>query len=114
MNIRLWPDLVEWPIEAYVSGDVITINGEDIDLSGVSDGFKLPGSAVRNRFFVETEYVERKGGVLNLTLRLPVDWDSPEEYLNPLEPMMISVSAGPVPFPNTSPPEPSIARETEE
>lgn len=106
MKIKLWPDLVNWPLEASVLGDVITINGEDIDLSGIPDGFRLPGSAVGNKFFVDTEFVERIGKTLHFTLRLPVDWDSPEEYRNPSEPIIIDARSGPVKFPDTSPIQP--------
>lgn len=106
MKIKLWPDLVDWPIEASVKGDVLTINGEDIDLSVIPEGFRLPGSAVGNKFFVESEVVERKDGVLYLTIRLPVDWHSPEEYRNPAEPLVVDVVQGAVPLPDTSPPEP--------
>lgn len=103
MKIKLWPDLVNWPLQASVLGDVITINGEDIDLSGIPDGFRLPGSAVGNKFFVDTEFVERIGKTLHFTLRLPVQWDSPEEYRNPPEPIIIDARSGPVKFPDTSP-----------
>lgn len=108
MKIKLWPDLVDWPIEVSVVGDVITINGEDIDLSVIPEGFRLPGSAVGNKFFVEDEYVERLNGVLYLTLRLPVDWNSPEKYRNPPEPIILDVSAGQVNFPDTTPPAPPV------
>ncbi|QOU08055.1 hypothetical protein IM720_15450 [Pseudomonas fluorescens] len=103
MRIKLWADLVDWPLEAFVDGDVITINGDIIDLSGIPDGFRLPGSAVGNKFFVEAEYVERINGVLNFTIRLPVHWDSPEEYRNPSDPIIIDLHSGPVKFPDTTP-----------
>lgn len=103
MKIKLWPDLVDWPLEASVNGDVITINGDVIDLSGIPDGFRLPSSAIGNKFFVETEYVERIGKTLHFTLRLPVKWDSPEEYRNPKEPIVIDARSGPVKFPDTTP-----------
>lgn len=108
MKIKLWPDLVDWPLDASVNGDILTINGEVLDLSQLPEGHRLPGSAVGNPFFVETEYVERKSGVLHLTLRLPVDWDSPEEYRNPPEPIMLDVAAGQVKFPDTTPPAPQV------
>jgi hypothetical protein len=104
MKIKLFPFLSDWQLVASVSGDVLTIDGEDIDLSGIPDGHRLPGSAVGNRFFVESEYVERKGKTLYFTLRLPVDWNSPEEYRNPEEPIVIDARSGPVKFPDTSPP----------
>lgn len=104
MIIRLFPFLMEDIIEASVMGDVITINGESIDLSGIPTGYRLPGSAVGNAFFVETDYIERIDGVLNFTLRLPVHWDSPEEFRNPVEPIILNAQSGEVPFPDTSPP----------
>lgn len=60
---------MEDTLEASVDGDVITINGEAIDLSGI-----------------------------------PVHWDSPEEFRNPLVPIVLDVVDGAVPFPDTSPP----------
>lgn len=105
MKIKLWPDLIDGPLEASVNGDVLTLNGEEFDFSPLEDGFRLPGRAVNNRFFVETEYVERRGKTLYLTLRLPVHFDSPEEYRNPPEPLVIDARSGPVKFPDTSPPE---------
>lgn len=103
MKIKLWAALMEDTLEASVHGDVITINGEAIDLSGIPDGYRLPGSAVGNKFFVETDYVERIGKTLHFTLRLPVAWDSPEEYRNPPEPIILDARSGPVKFPDTAP-----------
>lgn len=111
MKIKLWAALMEDTLEASVDGDVITINGEAINLSGIPDGYRLPGSAVGNKFFVETDYVERVNGVLTLTMRLPVHWDSPEEFRNPLVPIVLDVVDGAVPFPDTSPLEPVLLPE---
>jgi hypothetical protein len=108
MKIKLFPFLAGEPLDASVKGDVITINGDVIDLSGIPTGYRLPGSAVGNKFFVETEYVERIDGVLNFTLCLPVHWDSPEEFRNPAEPIIIDIQNGAVPFPDTTPPIVSI------
>lgn len=108
MKIKLWPDLMADFLVATVDKDKITINGEAIDLSGIPDGYRLPGAAIGNKFFVESEYVERVNGVLHITLRLPVDWDSPEEYRNPPEPIILDVSAGQVNFPDTTPPAPPV------
>jgi hypothetical protein len=104
MRITLWPDLVDWPIKASVSGDVIKINGENVDLSGIPEGYRLPGAAVGNKWFVESDYVERVDGELRVTIRLPVQWDSPEELRNPATPLVLSVFNGQVSFPDTSPP----------
>lgn len=104
MKITLLAHLADWPLEAHVSGDVITINGERIDLSGITEGYRLPGDAVGNKFFDGPWFVERIGKTLHFTLRLPVQNDSLEEYRNPSEPIILDARSGPVKFPDTSPP----------
>lgn len=108
MKITLFPHLCDWELEASVSGDVITINGEKIDLSDIPDGFKLPGDAVGNKFFDGPWFVERIGKTLHFVLRLPVQHESPDEYRNPLEPIIIDARSGSVKFPDTSPPATTI------
>lgn len=105
MKIKLFPFLSDWPLEASIDGDVITINGESIDLSGIPDGFRLPGSAVGNKFFLggSGDYVGRIGKTLHFTLRFPVQWDSPPEVMNPIEPIVIDARSGPVKFPDSAP-----------
>lgn len=105
MKIKLFPSLIDWPLQASVDGDVITINGDKIDLSVIPDGYRLPASAVGNKFFLEgsNDYVERVDGELEFTLRLPVHYDSAEDVRNPKEPLVLRVSEGVVNFPNTLP-----------
>ncbi|WP_339484143.1 hypothetical protein [Pseudomonas sivasensis] len=114
MKIKLWAALMDETLEASVQGDVITINGEAVDLSGIPSGYRLPGSAVGNKFFVESDYVERIGKTLHFTLRLPVTWESPEEYRNPAEPIILDARSGPVKFPDTAPPAAFVAVEPSE
>jgi len=119
MKIKLFPFLTDWSLEASVNGDVFTINGESIDLSGIPDGFRLPGSAVGNKFFLggSGDYVERIGKTLHFTLRFPVQWDSPPEVMNPIEPIVIDARSGPVKFPDTRPPKvptPEVIESTEQ
>lgn len=104
MKIKLFPFLGYDDITATVSGDVITINGEPVDLSPLADGFRILGSAIGNKFFVPTEYVERINGELHVTLFLHVEADTDEQWRNPPEPNVLSVTEGIVPFPDTSPP----------
>lgn len=104
MKIKLFPFLGFDHITATVSGDVITINGEPVDLSPLSDGFRIMGSAIGNKFFVPTEYVERIKGELHITLFLHVDTDTDEQWRNPTEPNVLSVTEGIVPFPDITPP----------
>lgn len=113
MKIKLFATLDDSSIEASVNGDVITINGEKIDLSGIPQGFRLPGSAVGNKFFVDSEFIERVNGELCFTLILPVKWETPDEYRNPTTPLVISIKKGVVPFPDTTPPEPKAPEITE-
>ncbi|WP_338568695.1 hypothetical protein V6L78_19695 [Pseudomonas canadensis] len=115
MKIKLYPDLLKGPLEASVSGDALTINGEVFDFSGIPDGYRLPASAVTNRFFMEDsrEFIERKGNTLYLTLKLPVEMDSPEEVRNPSEPIVIDARSGPVKFPDTSPSVPTLIESPE-
>ncbi len=102
MKIKLWADLADRPLEAYVNGEVITINGDKIDLSGIPEGYELPGFAVDNWFFVGSEFVSRLDGVLHFTLRLPVSAETPEGLRNPESPIVLNVVRGPVPFPDTT------------
>lgn len=122
MKIKLWPDLVEWPLEATVGGDVITINGQAFDFSPLKDGQRLPGLAIDSEYFIGSEFVERRGGVIHVTLRFPVAWESPEEIRNPPAPIIIDAKEGVVNFPDASPdtrdeleitPEPRVEEEVQ-
>lgn len=113
MKIKLFAALDDSTIEASVKGDVITINGDKVDLSGIPEGFRLPGSAVGNKFFVDSEFIERVDGELCFTLILPVQWETPDEYRNPTTPLVISIKKGVVPFPDTTPPKDPEIKEVE-
>lgn len=105
LNITLWPDFIKGPIEAFVIGDELILNGESLDFSEIPEGYRLPASAVDNRFFLESsdQYVERIDGKINLTIRLPVTEQTPEDIRNPKEPIVLSVIYGQVNFPITDP-----------
>lgn len=103
MKITLYQVISDETIEASVRGETLTINGEEIDLSVIPDGYRLPASAVSNRWFVLGSYIERIGGHFNLTLCLPVHWDTAEEIRAPKEPIVLDVKRGKVKFPNTEP-----------
>ena len=103
MKIKLFPFLTDDRLEASVSGDVITINGQAFDFSPLKDGQRLPGFAIDSEYFIGSEFIERKGKTIYLTLRFPVAWESPEEYRNPPEPIVIDARSGPVKFPDASP-----------
>ena len=84
--------------ELSVAGDVLTVNGEDFDFSGVPDGATLPRGAVACDWLASD--VERTGGVLHLALILPHGPKAPQDALFP-DPL--SVSDGPVPLPALNP-----------
>lgn len=103
MKIKLFAHLCDWPIEASVDGDVITINGEAFDLSGIPEGYTLPGDAVGNKFFEGPWPIVRIDGILHFTLRLPVSEGTLDIYRDPDNPIIIDVVEGVVPLPNTTP-----------
>jgi hypothetical protein len=63
------------------SGDVLTINDEAFDFSGLPDGATLPREAVTCEWLASD--VERIDGVIHLTLILPHGAQAPAETLFP-------------------------------
>lgn len=103
MKIVFWPAIIEEPLVASVSGDVLTINGKQFDFSPIGEGMQLPGGAA-NSFWIVNEAITRIDGVITVTVKLPVHWDSPESVRSPEVPMRVVVTEGPVELPDTSPP----------
>lgn len=105
MKITLWPDFKLPKLGASVSGDILTLNDESFDLSVIKEGFELPNAAMGSRWFpVDSHFsVKRVGGELSMTIRFPVEWDSPADILNPATPTVLTVKAGKVPFPDATP-----------
>ena len=64
------------------SGDVLTINGEAFDFSGLADGATLPRDAVTCDWLASD--VERIAGVIHLTLILPHGSNAPSETRYPV------------------------------
>ena len=109
MKITLFPSLGVEPISASVKGDIITINGEVVDLSGIPEGYSLPGGAVGNKYFVIHVPVTRVNGELSFSLIMPVYEETDEKWRNPTEPNVLHVTSGVVPFPDTMPPIPEAS-----
>jgi hypothetical protein len=63
-------------------GDVLAINGQDIDFSVIPEGASLPEGAVDCPWICGP--IERTDGVLSLTLLLPHGAVAPKETLFPL------------------------------
>lgn len=103
MKITLFPALSGEPLKAAVSGDSITINGEKIDFSVVPNDYRLPAHAVDNSWMVHGTYIERIDGEIHMSIRFPIEWDSPESVRCPMSPMVLSVKKGTVKFPSVEP-----------
>lgn len=78
-----------------VAGDVLTVDGEAFDLSGIPDGATLPREAVDCDWLVSD--VERESGELVLTILLPHGPSAPEETRFP-QPITVTAD-GPVALP---------------
>jgi hypothetical protein len=75
-------------------GDVLTLNGEAYDFSGLPEGATLPRDAVTCDWLAGD--VTRIGGVIHLTLILPHGIDAPHETLFPAS---ILAADGAIPLP---------------
>lgn len=89
----------ETALSASVAGDVITINGDDLDLSAMADGDTLPASAVEHALVVGS--ISRVNGEIEITLILPVMHNSPEAARFPSP--IVMTADGPVPLPQVTP-----------
>lgn len=94
MQIKFTPMRRDDALALSVAGDVLTINGEAFDFSGVPEGATLPREAVTCDWLASN--VERIGGQITLTLILPHGAKAPQETLFPAP---VSVTDGPVPLP---------------
>ena len=81
MRIFLSPVRCDTPLQLDRRGDVLTLNGDTLDLSVIPEGASLPAQAVASDWVVGP--VQRKNGTLSLTLRLPHGADAPRETLFP-------------------------------
>lgn len=78
------------------SGDVLTINGAALDLSGIPEGATLPADAVDHPLV--TGEITRRGGALSLALTLPLGANPTQEARFPAP---VTTGDGPVPIPAT-------------
>lgn len=83
-----------------VTGDVLTIDGDALDFTPLSEGDTLPSEAVGSPWLQRFSEVTRTGGDVCLTLILPIRWDAPEESRFP-EPIVVT-SGGTVTLPTYS------------
>lgn len=69
MHITLQPQRRDDTLTVVKSGEVLLINGDEVDLSGVTEENPISPEDSPHPFIVGT--VERNGGVLHLNLVLP-------------------------------------------
>lgn len=95
MIITLSPVRLDTPLDLSVAADVLTINGEAFDFTALPEGASLPREAVACDWLISD--VERQGGDLRLTLRLPHGAGAPDETRFP-QPLIVTTD-GPVALP---------------
>ncbi len=69
MNISYTPQRRDDTLTVSVSGDILTVNGEEFDFSAIAEGDLLPRDAVDCAFIASD--VTRTGGLITLTLIEP-------------------------------------------
>jgi hypothetical protein len=77
MQLILTPMRRDTHLSLNRQGDVLTLNGEDIDLAMLPDGATLPCDAVASDWIAGD--ITRKDGVLRVPLVLPHGANAPEE-----------------------------------
>jgi len=100
MKINLSPQRRDDTLEVIKTGEVLTVNGEDFDLSSVGEGDTLPANAISSQWFAGP--VDRIDGELVLTLLLPLPYNFSHAQAFPQP--LIDVQNGVVVFPAPLPP----------
>ncbi|TXI05698.1 MAG: hypothetical protein E6Q70_10025 [Pseudomonas monteilii] len=95
MKIMLSPVRMEETLEVTRQGDTLTVNGEAFDFSPLTEGATLPREAIKSDWFCGP--VERTGGELVVTLRLPHGANAPESTRFPQPLYMTADGAVPLP-----------------
>lgn len=94
MKINLSPSRRDETLSLTVAGEVLTLNGVDLDLSGVGEGVVMSPEDINCPWVTSAT---RTGGELELTLILPHGASAPHETLWPA-PLTITAD-GPVELP---------------
>lgn len=76
MIINLSPQVSSKELDVFISGDAITINGNEYDFSVIPDGATLPSDAIEDDYIIGN--IERVSGVINLTLLFPINGEATE------------------------------------
>jgi hypothetical protein len=92
----LLPGDTSTQLEASVAGDVITINGDEIDLTDLPENDELLASAVDHPWIVGR--LRRLNGEIQITIIFPIPVDASAEARAPAPVLMLT--DGPVPLPS--------------
>ena len=95
MILTLSPRRSDETLTVERTGDVLTLNGDDLDLSVIPEGGLLPATAVGTPWIVGN--IRRRSGTLSLTLVVPHGPDAPQETRFPT-PITLTTD-GPVALP---------------
>lgn len=96
------------PPVVSVQGDTLIINGEEFDFSPLQEGETLVNqSSPEDEKAISSDYidkdVERKDGYIELTILLPILWNSPENARFPNPAVLAIEQNGPVTLPDPTP-----------
>lgn len=94
--INLHPIVSVAQLTLSVTGDILTINGEDLDLSVLNEGDTLPAGAVDHDFLRAYE-ITRSGGDLHVGILFPIRPDAGDAARFP-QPIHVTTN-GPVTLP---------------
>lgn len=100
MIISLSPVRMDEQLIVDREGDILWINGEECDLSPLTEGATLPASAISSKWF--TGQLDRINGEIHLTLILPHGAYAPESTRFPKEIIMDYDGSVPLPIYNSS------------
>lgn len=95
MHITLSPVRSDIRLALERRGDKLIFDGDPLDLSPIPEGASLPAAATGCRWILG--FVERRGGVIHLTLALPHGAEAPPQTLFPAP--LVLMADGPVDLP---------------
>lgn len=107
MKITFSPQRRDDSLTLSKMGDVLTINGDTLDLSVIPDGATIPAAAIDSEWIVG--HVSRVDGTLRLTLILPHAAGAPDYMCFP-EPITVTAN-GAIDVPTWTPAEEPEAAE---
>lgn len=102
INLSPTPSDEEAPV-VVVTGQVITVNGEDFDFGIVPAGYTLPRGSVDSPWFENSEVIRDHDGNLIVTMRFPYPEGAGEDMRFPT-PINVTED-GPLDLPTYTPPE---------